>query len=134
MRYVIGVSVYQKGVEKPIETGIFGRDSFKCWHIWDLQKPPSPKIWYPVIPDAETVSRAVKWLNNQYARYSCEGCHNAIHPYYRKFYPLKLDTKEFPYRLSKDAACSMTKWLELPGTLERIPLPCYPLLAKPAIP
>ena len=134
MRYVIGVSVYQKGVEKPIETGIFGCDSFRCWYIWDLQKPPGPKIWYPVILDAETASRAVKLLNGQYARYNREGRYGFTHPYYRKFYPLKLDTKEFPYRLSKDAACSMTKWLELPGTMERIPLSCYPLLAKLATP
>ena len=104
MRYTIGASMWKKRKPDTVVEGIygFGHYAIPYIHIPDKDAKLKDSV-FPVFSNAADAEHFARVLSRAYR---CDDTYvhgrQSRSSYIRRFYPLKIDTKEFPYQIKID--------------------------------
>lgn len=136
MRYTIGVSIWKKTSPDDVCEGIYGFGPFMIPYIHTPNRDARLKdSVFPVFSNAADAEHFARVLSRDYRCDDiCPHGRRARSSYIRRFYPLKVDTKEFPYNYGvDDSHIYIHHYLSnLSGEDRetRIPVPCFEMCRK----
>lgn len=135
MRYTIGISIWKKATPDVISSGLFSFGWFGLNHIIPLPYAPDCNIkmdFLPVFDNAADAQAYARHLSRRY-RFDDTASTGKKHrsAYIRRFYPVKIDTKEFPFRiLTSEQPYMLNIVCHLPEGNHPLSISSYPIAVK----